>query len=89
MKNVTDRLDRAPQLWAATKFPREFGVLNTTAVKADVQVQALNWGHLDDVGAPGPQCRWRAEKGSPHLFTVKRPNGNRPQVKAGPAADGH
>ena len=89
MKNVTDRLDHAPQLWAATKFPREFGVLNTTAVKADVQVLALNGSHLDDAGAPRPQCRWRLEKGSPYLITVKRPNGNRLQVKAGLAAGGH
>jgi hypothetical protein len=89
MKNVTDRLGRPPQSWAATKFPREFGVLNTTAVKADVQVQALNVGHLDDTDAPGQQCRWRAEKGSPRLFPPKRHPGNRPQVKAGPAADGH
>jgi hypothetical protein len=89
MKNVTDCLDSAPQLWAATKFPREFGALNTTAVKADMQVLALNWGHLDDAGAPRLQCRWSAEKGSPHVFPVKRPAGNLPQVKARVAADGH
>ena len=37
MKSVRDRQDRLRHLWAATKFPREFGAPNTTAQKADAQ----------------------------------------------------
>ena len=93
MKNVTDRRDRAPQLWAATKFSREFGELNTTALKADALVVVLSWAYHGAEGQSARQSTGRAEKGSPRRILVKQPTGNRLTVKAGMprrlAAGGH
>src|ERR1700751_6461784 len=81
MKNVTDPLRRPWHLCDATKFPREFGVLSTTALKADAQVVVLSWGHLKLRGASHPQSGTRPEKG-PGRFHVMRPAGIPARVKA-------
>jgi hypothetical protein len=65
----------------ATKFPREFGVLSTAALKADAQVAVLNRVHLDDRCTSRPRSGTRPEKGS-SWFPVMRPAGI-------PAADEH
>src|ERR1700722_2527287 len=77
MKNVTDRQERTRNLWAAAKFPGEFGARNTTALKADAQVVMLICGHLDDRLASVSQSAVRSQKGSPRGFTAKYITGNR------------
>jgi hypothetical protein len=76
MKNVRDRQGRARHLWAAAKFPVEFGALNTTALKADAQVVVLICGDLDDRRAPDRQSGVLPQKGSPRRFAVKSITGN-------------
>src|SRR5215469_2100484 len=67
MRNVRDRQDRARHLWAAAKFPGEFGARNTTALKADAQVVVLVCGDLVARLASGRQSGAPSQNG----FTAK------------------